>query len=86
MDDRDELLRTELMESILSYLEGSRPLRSVLVLGITAHSRRPSKNQNIADVVSQLNYIGNQIANGNTFSKEYIKESFTTFLEKLTKD
>ena len=87
MNDRDEQLRTELMEGILEYLEGLRTFRSILVIGITAHSRSISPNNpNLAWVVSQLSSMGNQIGKGKSISKDEIKETFTTMLEKLTRD
>lgn len=87
MDDRDEQLRTELMEAILEYLEGNRRFRSVLDVGITVNSKHISPhNPNLAAVASELDTIGNELANGKNYSREYIKETFTTMLEKLTKD
>ena len=87
MNEKDEQLRTDLMEAILAYFEGLRTFRSVLTLGITANGwSRPVRNQNIAEVVSQLNSMGNEIGNGKSFSREDIKDIFTTMLEKLTKD
>lgn len=82
IDDRDELL-----EAILEYIEGVRTFRSILAVGITAHSRSISPNNpNLATVVSQLNSMGNQVEKGKIFSREEIKDIFTTMLEKLTKD
>lgn len=87
MNDRDEQLRTELMEGILEYIEGMRTFRSVLVIGITAHNRSISPNNpNLTWVVSQLNSMGNQVGNGKNFSREEINEIFTTMLEKLPRD
>ncbi len=84
-----EHLRIELMEAILDYLDGKKSFRTVLVLGITAHNRgNLQKYPNIAEVVSQLNAIENQLANGegNKFSPEKIKDIFTDMLEKLIED
>lgn len=87
IDDRDEQLRTELMEAILEYLEGMRSLRSVLQVGITVNSKRISPNNpNLAAVASQINAMGNEVANDKKFSREYIKETFTSMLEKLTRN
>lgn len=87
MAETDEKLRTELMEAILEYFEGGKTMRSVLSLGITMNnSKTPPKNPKIAEVVSQLNSIGNELSNGKSFSYEYIKETFTSILEKLIRD
>jgi predicted house-cleaning noncanonical NTP pyrophosphatase (MazG superfamily) len=87
MDDKDEQLRAKLLESILEYIEGMRTFRSILTFGITAHSKSISpRNPNLMEVVSQLNSMGQQVVAGRNFSKEEIKETFTTMLEKLTKD
>lgn len=86
MNDREEQLKTAIMEAMLDYIEDNKTFRSVLTLGITAYHQRPPKDTNIAEVVSQLNTMGNHIANGNSYSREGIKEIFTTMLEKLTKD
>ncbi len=87
LDDKEEELKTRLMETILEYMEGRRTFRSVLAFGITAYSRsKPSKNPDIAEIVLQLNAMGNQIADGKIFSKEDVKEIFTNMLESLIKD
>jgi hypothetical protein len=86
MDDREEQLRTKLLEAILNYLDGDKTFRSVLTLGITAYNQRQPKNPAIAEVLSQLNAMGNHIAIGNNYSREDIKEIFTTMLEKLIGD
>ncbi|MGH7204533.1 MAG: hypothetical protein ACREHC_08910 [Candidatus Levyibacteriota bacterium] len=87
INDRDEQLRTELMEKILEYIEGMRTFRSILVIGITAHNRKISpNNSNLAWVVSQLNLMGNKVGKGKNFSREEIKDIFTIMLEKLTRD
>lgn len=89
MNESEDNLRTEILEAILEYLEyleDKRTFRSVLTLGITANSKiRALKNPNLASVVSQLNSLGNQIANGHNFSKVERKDMFTTMLEKLIK-
>lgn len=82
----EDTLRIELLEAILAYFEGVKTYRSILTLGITAHSRsRQLRDQNITTVVSQLNTMGNQLAEGRKLSREEIKETFTTMLETLTK-
>ena len=89
MNEREEKLHTQVMEALLDYLEGQRTLRSVVALGITEHNRNWSpRNENLAQTLSQLNFIGNQIAHGENkkYSREYIKETFTTMLEELTKN
>lgn len=82
----DEQLRTQLIEAILEYLEGNETLRSVLALGLNAYSKIASKDSRFAEIVSQLNDMNNEIAEGKSFSKENIKEIFTTMLEKLIRD
>lgn len=82
----DEQLRTQLIEAILEYLEGNRTLRSVLVLGLITYNGMSSKNSKLAEVVSQLNTIGNKIADNKSISGESIKETFTNMLEKLISD
>lgn len=80
----DELFRTELIEAILEYFEGDRTLRSVLDIGITAyHMKNPLRNSKLAEVVSILNTMGNEVADGKNISSGVIKETFTTMLEKL---
>ncbi|HZE86979.1 MAG TPA: hypothetical protein VE090_02110 [Methylomirabilota bacterium] len=79
----DNDLRVKLMEAILSFFEGKESLRQVVAAGITVHSRS-SKNPNIAQVASELNSIGSQMANGNKLSNETINERFTEMLQKLT--
>ena len=85
MESQDEQLRTELMEGMLEYIEGNKTFRSILTLGITAHSKRTPNIPEVAEVVTELNAIGNQVAHGKNYSREYIKETFTTMLEKLAK-
>lgn len=80
----DNQLQTELLEAILEYIEGVRSFRSVLALGITAYNRKPPKNPHVADVISQLNDMGQQVSNGYKYSREEINEKFTDMLEKLT--
>ena len=86
MNEQDEQLRTELMEGMLEYLEGNKTYRSILTMGITAYNKRKQQIPEVAEVVAQLNTMGNQVADGKNYSREYIKEIFTTLLEKLTKD
>lgn len=83
MEEQDERLRTELMESMMEYLEGNRTLRAVLAIGITAYNRDMPKMPALAATVVQLNIMGNQVSEGKNYSREYIKETFTTLLEKL---
>ena len=81
--DENEL-RGELVEALLDYLEGRRTFRSVLILGINAHNfYQPFQNEHVAKTVSELNSFGSQVADGKNFSKEEIKETFTTLLEHL---
>ncbi len=82
----DEQLRTHLIEAILEYLEGNRTLQSIVDLGIATYNRKSSKDSKFEEVVSRLNTIGHEIADGKSFSRESIKETFTTMLEKLTSD
>ncbi len=86
MNKQNEQLRTALMEAILEYIEGYRTFRSVLTLGVNAHNLRPPNNPTLAAVIYQLNSIANNISNGKAYSRENIKEIFTTMLEILTKD
>lgn len=84
MDDKDENLRTQLIEAILGYFEGRRTLPSVMELGVTAYKSEMSLTRfKLAEVVSQLNSIKNEIDNGKSYSYENLKEIFTTMLEKL---
>lgn len=85
MNEQDEQLRTELMEGMLEYLEGNKTFRSILTIGITAHNKRIPTIPEVAEVVSQLNALGNQVSQGKSYSREYIKDTFTTMLEKLAK-
>jgi hypothetical protein len=87
VDQQEEELRAELIGAMLHYLEGRKTYRSVLELGITAHNKDfPLKNQNIAEVVSDLNSLGNEIANGVKYSNTEIVDKFTTMLQLLTRD
>ena len=84
MNEQEEKVRTVLIEEILEYLEGNKTFRSVLTIGITAHNSRKLTIPEVSDVVTQLNEMGNQISGGKNYSREYIQETFTTMLEKLT--
>ena len=77
-------LRVELVVALLDYLEGRRTFRSVLILGINSHNlHQPFENEFVTQTVKELNDIGNQVANDKDYSKEEIKETFTTLLEHL---
>ena len=81
---QEEALRVKLVEAILDYIEGRKTFRSVLILGINSYNlQQPFEDQYITETVKELNDMGNQLANGKNFSKEEIKETFTTFLEHL---
>lgn len=85
-NDKENQLKTELMEAMLEYIDGKRTVRSVVVIGITEYNRKgPVKDQNLAEVISQLNSMGNEIVSNQKFSRENIIEIFTTMLEKLLK-
>ena len=87
MTELENKLSTDIMEAILAYIEGEKSFRSVLSLGITAHSKSHRlTNETLKDVIAQLSEMGNQMGNGKKFSKEQIRLKFTTFLEELTKD
>lgn len=87
MDDKDEKLRTQLIEAILEYLEGENTLQSVFTLGTTATNRNKFPiHTKVTEVASQLDAMGDEAANGKSFSREYIKDVFTTMLEKLISD
>lgn len=79
----EEQLRMQLMETILEYLEGNETQKSVIGLGLAADSRKISKDSSLFEVVSRLNTIGHETADGKNFSEESIKQTFTTMLEKL---
>ncbi len=80
----EEDLRVELIEALLDYLEGRRTFRSVLILGINSYNlHQPFENECVTQTVKELNEMGNQLADGKEYSKEEIKETFTTFLEHL---
>ena len=83
MNEQDEQLRTELMEGMLEYIEGNKSFRSILAIGITTYNKSEPNISTVADVVSQLNTMGNHVAEGKNYSREYIRETFTTMLEKL---
>lgn len=83
----DKQFRAKIIEAILEYFEGNRTFRSVLALGITIyHIKSPLMNSKFAEVISQLNTMGDEVAGGKSFSGEGVKETFTTMLEKLTRD
>ena len=80
----EEDLRVQLIEALLAYLEGRRTFRSVLILGVNFYNfYQPFEIEFVAETIKELNNMGNQLANGKKFSKEEIKETFTTFLEHL---
>lgn len=85
MNEQDEQLRTELMEGLLEYLEGNTTFSSILTIGIIAQNKRKPTIPEVAEVVLQLSTLGNQVSHGKNYSREYLKEIFTTMLEKLTK-
>lgn len=82
----DEQFRTQLIEAILEYLEGNSALQYVLALGLTAYNKGSSNDSKLAEVVSQFKTMGDEMADGKSFSGESIKETFTTMLEKLIGD
>lgn len=74
-DSLEKELEFQIIAALLDYLEGRRDIHAVVV-----------KNQNIAQVLSELNKLASQLDSAdNTLSPEDIKESFTTMLEQLTK-
>jgi hypothetical protein len=80
----EEDLRVQLIEALLGYLEGRRTFRSVLILGINSYNlHHPFEIVGVTQTVKELNEMGNQLADGKEYSKEEIKETFTTFLEHL---
>ena len=83
MDEHDELLRTALMEGILEYFEGKTTFQSLLTVGTTAYNESQPNIASVAEVVFQLSSMGDQIAEGKNYSHEYIRETFTSMLEKL---
>lgn len=86
MTEREDILRIEIMEAILAYFEGEKSFRSVLQLGITAHSKSDRLTDNtIKRVVEQLSQMGNNVGKGKKYSKEQIRLTFTTFLDELIK-
>jgi predicted metal-dependent TIM-barrel fold hydrolase len=89
MDNMSDKIQTEIMEAMLEYLEGKRSLRSVIVVGINGYHKMPKTEKEVLyEVLSELNIMGNQIANDEDkkYSREEVNEIFTTMLEKLTKD
>ncbi len=80
----EEDLRVQLIEALLDYIEGRRTFRSVIVFAINAYNlHEPYQDQYITEIVNELNDMGSQLANGKKFSKEEVKDTFTTFLEHL---
>lgn len=87
MTKEEDVIRIKILEAVLEYIEGAITFRSVLEIGVTAHSKcMYIKDNELASAVFQLDFMANQVADGNTYSREEIKEIFTTMLEKLTKD
>ncbi len=86
MNEQDEQLRTAIMEAILEYIEGVRTFRSVLTLGINAYNLKSPKDPTLMAIVHQINTMAKNVSNGKDYSRESIKEIFTTILELLTKD
>lgn len=86
MTELESKIRKDIMEAILAYFFEKKSFRSVLTLGITAHSKKDRlTNKTIINVVEQLSQMGDKVGNGEKFSKEQIRLKFTTLLEMLTK-
>ncbi len=86
MNDREQQLKTRLLESILEYIEGKRTFSSVTMIGITEQSKNKIiKDKHLAEVIEELNSMANDSINGKNFSREEANQIFTTMLEKLLK-
>jgi hypothetical protein len=86
MNTASNVIKKKLIEAILDCLEYRATLESVLDLASTFNIDELPEDKNIAEVVTQLNNMNNQLKEHgkSKFSKGEVTEMFTTILEKLS--
>lgn len=84
MDENEEQIKTELVEAILLHIENYMPYASVLEKA-TLYKRKVKvfRNENLKRVITELDFVRDNISKGSKYSEEDLDEIFTSSLEQL---